>query len=164
MTENVIVLPGQVRLNAGILRSAAHQFGWTVGIAHDLQDLMDRQSRRTPNAVLFHRGALGGVSWSHSIRLLRESLPGVPVVACHGFNETVHWPDLAAAGAFHSLSLPMKESEVRQCLGFVWAAKQRRNLIPVRPAMADRRVPARIDALRTPAGLAAWPAPFQTAN
>jgi hypothetical protein len=76
--------------------------------------------------VLFHRDTFGsGYSWFETIRRLKLELPEVRLVACHGFAESIDWPALSEAGAFHSLWLPLKESEVRRSLGFVWEAERR---------------------------------------
>jgi hypothetical protein len=58
--------------------------------------------------------------------LLKEGLPGIPLIACPEFRDRIDWPELSEAGAFHSLWLPMKEEEVRRSFGFVAEAARRR--------------------------------------
>jgi len=46
-------------------------------------------------------------------------LPEARLVACHGLAESIDWPELCDAGAFHALGLPLNEDEVRSSLGFI---------------------------------------------
>src|ERR1019366_6736360 len=107
------------------------------------------RSNRTTVAVLFGKEALGpGYSRLETIRLLRLALPKARLVVCHGFSETIDWPELSDAGAFHELWLPLRENEVRLCLGFLREA-ERRVAMPaeiVKPADFD--TPQRISPVR----------------
>jgi hypothetical protein len=57
--------------------------------------------------------------------LLHADLPAARLIPCQGFSESSDWQDLSDAGAFHPLWLPLKENELRQCLGFIWQAEKR---------------------------------------
>jgi hypothetical protein len=70
------------------------------------------------------------------------------VIACHGFAESIDWPELCDAGAFHTLWLPLKENEVRQSLGFVWGSEKR---LAVCAEVAENR-----------SGLAIWYSPIRS--
>ena len=48
------------------------------------------------------------------------------MITCHRYDEPVDWGEFCELGAFHSIRLPMAETEVRQSLGFVWEAEKRR--------------------------------------
>jgi hypothetical protein len=148
MAEKIIVMPGSSHLDSGTLYSVARGFGWTVEVADDLQAFAKAQGRGRTTAVLFHREALGTCSWPHAVRLVKAALPKAHAIACHGFSEPIDWPELCAAGAFHSLRLPLKENEVRQSLGFVWGARRRlgeapeeaRAFVPARKPYANQRI------------------------
>ena len=126
MTDNIVVMPGSACIDSVAVQTVARRFGWTVEMADDLSDVCAAQSCRRTTALLFHRDAFGCRSWLDAVRLLRFALPEVRLVACHGFSESIDWPELCDAGAFHSLWLPLKENEVRRSFGFVWEAEKRR--------------------------------------
>jgi hypothetical protein len=120
MTGNIIVMPGSARLDLHALQAVAGEFGWAVKLAGDMRDAAAAQ------AVLFYRDALGpGCSWVDAVRRLRLALPEARLVACHGLAESIDWPELCDAGAFHALGLPLNENEVRRSLGFIAQALTR---------------------------------------
>lgn len=114
-----MVGPHQFDLNHA--NEIAAEFGWTVGAAPNVQCLA-KWRRKELSAVLFHRQALGSDCWLKALLLVRAALPEARLVVCHGFAESIDWPELCEAGAFHRLCLPFAKSELRQCLGFVWQA------------------------------------------
>jgi hypothetical protein len=117
MAGNIIVMPGSARLDLQALQAVAGEFGWAVRVAKDLREAGSAQT------VLFYRDALGpGCSWLDAVRQLRLALPGARLVACHGLWESIDWPELCDAGAFHALGLPLRANEVRKSLGFISAA------------------------------------------
>jgi hypothetical protein len=119
MAENIIVMPGSARLDLQALQAVAGEFGWAVSVVGDLREAV---SART---VLFYRDALGpGCSWLDAVRRLKRALPGVRLIACHGLAESIDWPELCDAGAFHALGLPLRANEVRKSLGFISAAEK----------------------------------------
>ena len=121
-----MVMPGSDWFDLPVLQTVAGQFGWDVDVANDLPELAKASPCRKTVAILLHHDALGpGYSWHELIMLLTRTLPDVRVVACIGFQESIHWPELCDAGAFYALWLPLKENELRQCLGFVWEAERR---------------------------------------
>ncbi len=126
LTNPVVIVPGSNRVDLRALRSLAREFGWGIEVAADICEVAAAQKRWKPVALLFFSDSLGpGYSWVETIRLLRRTLPGVRLVACHGFSEPLDWPELSEAGAFHSLRLPLTENELRQGFGFIWEAEQR---------------------------------------
>jgi hypothetical protein len=130
VTERIVIIPGSKRINLRPLHTAARTFGWTVdthaATAADLGEIAAALRNRGTVALLLFRDALGPErSWAEVIRLLRPALPNVRLIACHEFSEPIDWPALSDAGAFHALCLPLKENELRQCLGFVWEAGKR---------------------------------------
>jgi hypothetical protein len=148
MTDNIIVMAGQASFDLGAVHTVAGEFGWTVGIADDLREVAAAHAYRGTCAVIFHRDAFGSNSWLDAVRLLKSSVPDVRPVACHGFSESIDWPALCDAGAFHSLWLPLKENEVRQSFGFLWEAEKRvaeaADRVPMIVPAQKRSTPQRI--------------------
>jgi hypothetical protein len=126
MAATILVMPGSARLDLRALRAVAREFGWAVQVAGDLRTAAETQADEKSDAVLFHRDAPGaGCSWLDAVRLLRLTLPEARLIACHGFAESINWPELCDAGAFHALGLPLNENEVRKSLGFLAQAVKR---------------------------------------
>jgi hypothetical protein len=102
----------------------AQKFGWSVREASSIDELKQLRQENHVVAVLFdpHEVAL---PWWLGLRAVREAAPRAMPIVCSGFAHEVPWPELAARGAFHALHLPLATNEVRQSLGFVWAARQR---------------------------------------
>ena len=124
MTGSIMVLPGSAGIDLLTLRRVAADFGWTAEVVYELCEAAFIEASRQIVAVLFSSDALGpGKSWLETIRALRLALPKLRLVACHSFTESIDWPELCDAGAFHALWLPLKEDEVRRTLGFIWAAE-----------------------------------------
>jgi hypothetical protein len=126
VTENILVMPGSDRRRQPALHAIAADFGWTVEVTNDLKAIAAAQPSGKTVAALFSRDALGpGYSWLKTIQTLKIALPKTHLVVCHGFSETIDWPELSDAGAFHELWLPLQDNEARLCLGFVWEAEKR---------------------------------------
>lgn len=75
-------------------------------------------------AVLFVPKSLS-LPWDRALRVILEAAPRALPILSHRFAEVVDWPQVAEAGAFHSLQLPLNLREARQTLGFVWGATYR---------------------------------------
>lgn len=86
-------------------------------------------------AVLFSPSSLG-LPWDEALRSVLNAFPGAFPILCHGFADNIDWPEVADAGAFHSIPGPFGVAELRQSRGFVWGAKQSSK--PVR-STADRQ-------------------------
>jgi DNA-binding NtrC family response regulator len=126
MENSILVVAGSGRLEFTGLSAVAAEFGWIVRSAHDVREAATMEASSHIVAVFLDRDALGpGYSWPAAIRHLRVSFPRVRLVTCHGFGDTFDWPELCDAGAFHALSLPAREEELRQSLGFIWEAEKR---------------------------------------
>lgn len=120
-------MPGEFGINFPVIQSAADKWGWIVHEMNSLQDVAAAQESLKPVAVYFHREAVcRGCSWSESLRRLRMVLPDSRLIACHTFKDPIDWSELSRAGAFHALRFPLRETEISQSLGFVWAAEQQR--------------------------------------
>jgi hypothetical protein len=126
ITRQVVVLLGDLSSGPWLLNSSLNSviqaFGWSLEHASNFDDLRRIHRIRPVVTVLFEPKALG-MSWNQSLGLIRQAAPEALPMVCQRFSETAIWPDLAAAGAFHSLSLPLDARELRQSLGFVWTAK-----------------------------------------
>jgi len=119
MNGCILVMPGPDDVDLPTLRTVAAEFGWDVQIGN-VRDAV------VPKALLLHREAFGpGNCWLEVVRVCRSKLPEVRLIVCHGLSETMDWPALSRAGAFHAVSLPLRESEFRQSLGFVWESDAR---------------------------------------
>ena len=135
MPHATVVLLGNLPVETLPIEVVAAEFGWSVESAVDLGHL--RKLARSHNlvAVLFHPDGFG-LTHSQIMNAVRDSAPSARCIPCHRFSDRVNWPDLAEAGAFHALALPLKLNEVRQSLGFVWSARlaQTAKILPMRSA------------------------------
>lgn len=131
MTRRTVVLLGDPSLSAPLLNRLVQEFGWALETAADLNQLerlckVGRPVAMLPVAVLVD-AASQGLEWTEALNSVRGIEPEALLVACHRFSDRVEWPELAAAGAFHSLAAPFDEHEVRQSLAFIWSACFRRS-------------------------------------
>jgi hypothetical protein len=130
---NIVLMAGSACFDIPRLRQQAAALGFRLQAVDELREAVLSQTRSPIAAVLFHRDAFGPrCSWFDALRLLREALPGVRLIPCHGFSEEIHWDAIAEQGAWHSLWLPLKDSELHQCLGFLWDA--------LHPAVSDKTI------------------------
>lgn len=122
MSNSLIVLLGDINRRA--VDRVATEFGWSVANIETLERLQQVSAARDVVAVLFepHTFAL---SWPEALKSVIDASPAALPIVCHRISEVIDWPDLAAAGAFHMVPLPIHEGEIRQSLSFVSSAKQR---------------------------------------
>lgn len=125
MTRETVVLLGNFPFEAPAFRRAVEEAGWTLEVANDFDGLREMSTFRRPAAILLDAPGQG-LSWQEALQTARQVDPEALLIACHRFSESLNWPALAEAGAFHSLALPFDASEVRQSLAFVGAAWMRR--------------------------------------
>src|SRR5271154_6112581 len=111
----VVVLLGDLSSGTRLLSDVIQSFGWSLECVSSFEDLRRISRDLSVVAVLFEPKALG-LSGDESLGLIRQAAPDALPMVCQRFSETAIWPDLAAAGAFHSLSLPLDAREVRQSL------------------------------------------------
>ena len=116
-----VVLLGNFADERPALDATVSKFGWSVKRASSLNGLHDMREDNIV-AVLLDANSLG-LSWAEALKAVLEFAPRTRPIACHRFSETVDWPQLAAAGAFHVLPLPLAAREMLQSLGFVWSAR-----------------------------------------
>lgn len=130
-------MPGSQWMDVPLLRAAAEQFGWTMRTVLDVGELRDEEKI---GAVFFQQDSLGsGWSWLGAIAKLKTVAPEARLVACTHFSDADEFPKLCRAGLFHSLWLPLKQCEVLQCMGFVWAAEKRGETLAKRPVHLVKR-------------------------
>jgi DNA-binding NtrC family response regulator len=124
MRETVCLLgnPYGERLSMDAL---AAESGWAFEHVGNLSQLQEIGVKRNIIAVLIDTGALG-MPPNGALRAVTDVLPNALPILCHKASETIQWAELAQAGAFHALLLPLRASEVRQTLGFVSEAHRRR--------------------------------------
>ena len=134
-TLATVVLAGVWASDQAALDDLAADFGWSVARVSSIHQLAEMKVDGNLVAVLFNPQGLAptplGLTWEQALQAVREAAPGALPIVCHGFAEQVDWPQLAEAGAFHLLRMPLHLSEVRQSLGFVREAT-RRSPAPVR--------------------------------
>jgi DNA-binding NtrC family response regulator len=140
MPNSTVVFLGNITMGTIALEDAAGHFGWSVEAAKDFNHLQELRLSRNVVAIIFDAESLG-LTVNQALGLARTIAPQAQLIPCFRFSEVVNWPELAEAGAFHALALPLHPSEVRQSLGFVWSARLRRNanVVPLRAASERRR-------------------------
>ena len=128
---NVVVL-GNLPADLAVLDRLVVEFGWSLKKAANLAALRRPRGHRDTVAVLFE-ASMWGLAWHEVLKMVIDAAPGACPILCHRLSAMLDWPELSAAGAFHALTIPFRENEVRQSLGFVWAAKSRpRKVIQLR--------------------------------
>lgn len=108
------------------------EFGWSLKKVATIEALRLPNVNRDAVAVLFE-ATMWGLGWHEALRMVIDSAPAAYPILCHRLSDILDWPELSVAGAFHALAIPFRESEARQSLGFVWAAKSRpKNVVALR--------------------------------
>jgi DNA-binding NtrC family response regulator len=124
---NTLVVLSDLPMQSDSLCSLSWKFGWQLVSAASLEELRELRREHSIVAILFDPKALHA-SWRQALYSVLDAAPESRPIICHSFSEEIPWPEMAAAGAFHSLKFPFDYREVQQSLGFVWAsAVQRRS-------------------------------------
>lgn len=123
MGLGTVALLGNLNIEPAGFGVLAADFNWTVDRAATLAGLRKMSAAQNVVAVLFDARTLG-VSWNDALELVLDAAPRALPIVCTGFSEPIPWVELADAGAFYELRLPMNEGEASRCLGFIWAAKR----------------------------------------
>lgn len=123
MGSGTVTLLGNLNIDRSVFDRIAKEFDWDVEQTPTLRSLRDMSDSRNVVAVLFSARTLG-VPWNQALESVLAAAPRALPVVCAGFSESIRWPELSDAGAFHELRLPIEEGEVRRSLGFIWAAKR----------------------------------------
>jgi hypothetical protein len=124
--HGTVALLGNLSFEPSPLEIHVKEFGWSLENAARFERLRTTSLERHLVAVLFDPAALGMAS-DMALRLVRNVAPMALPILCYKFSEKISWPELAQAGCFHSLGLPLDPGEVRQSLGFVHAAENPRS-------------------------------------
>ena len=119
--ETLVAMPGFSEAFSTTLALVAQEFGWPVATVSGPEEASALAHSRRVAAVFVLRDSSGS-SWSEALGQLRIISPEARLIPCCGFSDPVDCDQLRDAGAFHSLWLPLKENELRQCLGFIWQA------------------------------------------
>lgn len=130
MPSGIVALVGDLHLDRPALDLIAAEFHWWVKQFRTIYELAQANDNNLV-AVFFDPKSLS-LPQELALRDILEAAPGVLPILCHRFAEVVDWPQLAEAGAFHSLRFPLDSREARQTLGFVWEAGRRTAAFPVR--------------------------------
>ena len=123
MSNGTLVLLGD--LDPKPLQRIAAEFGWCVQRVNAFEQLDALNGRPKVVAVFFEPYSFD-LPWRVALRSVMTAAPATLAIACHRFSDPLDWSDLARAGAFHALSLPFNERELRHSLGFVRMAQLQR--------------------------------------
>jgi DNA-binding NarL/FixJ family response regulator len=126
-----VVLLGDFSNERLDLNAIAHDFGWSIARTTDQSGLREISRSCTVIAVLIQTGALGK-PWPEALRTVRAASTQTRIIMCHKADQARYRNEMIEAGAFGVLLSPLKYSEVRQLLGFVWASRiaPSRQLVP----------------------------------
>jgi len=138
LSGRIVVLGNPPVIETVAFERLTPEFGWSVEVAEDLDRLRLLGETGNVVAVFFEAQSLGQ-SWEDALRAVRDAAPQALLIPCHRFSDSVNWPDLADAGAFHALPVPLKSDEVRQSLSFVWSARLKRSNLVEMPHPESRR-------------------------
>lgn len=135
MPHGTVVLLGSLPIERFVLDLLVPEFDFSFEKVKSLGDLPTRNAGDDIVAVLFNPRSLGLES-EEALKTVLKAFPKAFPILCHGFADHLDWPELADAGAFHSIPVPFSVAELRQSLGFVWAARQKSK--PPRARIAAR--------------------------
>jgi len=102
----------------------AAESGWSFEQAGNLRQLREIGALRDIVTVLIDPAMLG-MRPKEAVQAVSDAAPKSLPILCHKASETIQWTELAQAGAFHALLMPLRASEVRQAFGFVFEARGR---------------------------------------
>jgi hypothetical protein len=124
MPHGSVIVLGGLPFEAPTLRHLVPEFGWSLQFAEDLEGLRELTANCNPIAIVIEPASLG-LSCQQALTAVRQIDSRPLLIPCYRFSEVLSWPELADAGAFHALALPLDAGEVRQSLAFVWSARFR---------------------------------------
>ncbi|HEX5229808.1 MAG TPA: hypothetical protein VFW44_18980 [Bryobacteraceae bacterium] len=122
MAHASVVLLGRLSIERRVVDCLESEFGFSFKEVESLQDSSD-WNRAEVVAVLFNPNSVGA-AWQETLSAILLAFPRALPILCHGFAEQIDWPEAADAGAYHSIPMPIKLTELRQSLGFVWGARR----------------------------------------
>ena len=125
MIGSVVLLGGLSKVD--IVQQVADQLHVPLHHVGGIQQLAAFSVDGLVAGVLFSP-ALMGLPWRRALAKIRTAAPAALPILCHRFSDEVEWPEMARAGVFHALHLPFSAHEVRQSLGFVIHARERRKV------------------------------------
>src|SRR5207249_1347265 len=132
MLDQSVVFLGDLPDEFAVVERLAVNFDWSLKRAPNFDVLRAPHFHRDAVAVLFE-ASMWGLSRQEVLRMVINAVPGACPILCYRLSAPLDWPELSAAGAFHALAIPFRESEARQSLGFVWAKRLRpKNVIALR--------------------------------
>jgi DNA-binding NtrC family response regulator len=120
-TTRYVALLGDFSNESVDLESIGKEFGWRVWPANDLPELKTVRHKGHIVAVIVHPRTLD-LHWIIALQAVQDLLPDARILLCHGVRQIDSRSEMIRAGAFDVLLSPLKHTEVRHSLGFVWAA------------------------------------------
>jgi len=144
MADGTVVLFGSPPIERLVLDCLESEFGLSFREVDNLRDFPNLNPPGDVVAVLFSPSSLG-LRWDEALTSVLKTFPRAFPILCDGFADYTDWPEVADAGAFHSIPVPFSVAELRQSLGFVWGAKQGSK--PTSSSVAtERALPSRVAA------------------
>jgi len=138
LSGRIVFLGNRPAIETIAFEKLTPEFGWSVEVAEDANRLRRLGESGNVVAVFFEVDMLGR-SWEEALQSARDAAPQALLIPCHRFSDSVNWPELADAGAFHALPVPLKQDEIRQSLSFVWSARLKRSKLVEMPHPESRR-------------------------
>lgn len=105
-------------------------------------DLVKLGARHNAVVVLIHAAEVN-LPWKQTLAAVRRAAPEAAIILCHRFSEAIDGAEASAEGVFSLLHLPLDLGELRQSLGFVWAAGKKRPHV-IRTGAASVRASRRV--------------------
>ena len=128
--ETVVLLANEVA-GQRRLEDLLTEFGWDFEKVTTLGGLAELSARVDIRVVVVDPATVE-LPWRDAISMVRRAAPNSLPILCHRISDAIDWVEASAAGAFDLLGLPLDLGELRQSLGFAWAAKNGRfQLIPM---------------------------------
>jgi hypothetical protein len=123
MANGTVVLVGDLPIERLGFDRLVSEFGWSSKRVESLCGLGKLSADHDLVTVLFDPKSLA-LPWEKALSSVIAAAPRALPILCHGFAEIIDLSRVAEAGAFHSLLVPLRASEVRLSLGFVWCAQR----------------------------------------
>ena len=125
MARETVVLLVNGEIGRPRLEQLLSEFDWSLENVATLEGLADISARGDVVAVVVDPAA-AKVPWRQAISAVRKVAPKALPIVCHRLSNAIDWVEASTAGAFDLLGLPLDMGELRQSLGFAWAAKNKR--------------------------------------
>jgi DNA-binding NtrC family response regulator len=139
----VILLDDSSAERAG-LSQIAEEFGFEVHSVDSLSEVANLQKQNGIAVLLV--GIASGQHWEEVLANVRSTVSNrTRVILCHRPELADFRSQMVAGGAFYTLLTPLVGAEIRQALGFAWAA-DRDGMHQIRPRLSEGATLGRVGA------------------